>query len=456
MSNSVVVDNTVAIETSQDHPPVSGTTREANASEPSSFFQLVRKYATVSDVLRMGGALAVAIAMGIFLLEGVEVVNDLYRFLTMLGLTAALTAAGFLMSMLLKEQRGSRVFISLGLLSIPVNFTVFGALIYSVMPLDTMAINYPEFAHWQAASATDITVALISGLAVLAPVVWLGFSVLARSARGWLSMTLLLSCAVLIIPVRHEIWAALLALTSTAVVLWQCQKYSKDSLALKTPEGRFAVALLFVAPVVVAVRSLFLYEVSGVLVLTLGSGIYLTMRQLMVQKTEASAYSALLTILAGIATLVVGISGSEVIRHYVSNDLALIGGSIAILLLALDIKTVSPSQQAANRVGVTLVTVATSAIVLLSLSSTTSVITLAGVVVLVAVAVYGYLYKHTVIVTIACLGAAAIAILNAEEMWLAVVQTGWWGIAAAGALAIVSGSILDRAGTVVEVKRKVA
>ena len=92
--------------------------RAEAAAEKSTtgFFEVVRKYASVSDMLRLFGAAAVAVAMGLFLLDGVKVVNDLQRFLTMLGLTGALTAAGLLMSSLLKEQRGSRVFITLALL----------------------------------------------------------------------------------------------------------------------------------------------------------------------------------------------------------------------------------------------------------------------------------------------------------------------------------------------------
>lgn len=460
MNNSIAMENSNGIE---DQKAASVGTDSGDISQKSktekssdSFFQLVRRYATVSDVLRLSGALAVAIAMAIFLLEGVEVVNDLQRFLTMLGLTAALAAAGFMMSVLLKEQRGSRVFISLGLLSVPVNFTVFGALIYSVMPLDAMSVSYPEFAHWQAASATDITIALFGGLAVLLPVVWLGFSVLARSARTWLSLTLLLSSVVLVVPVRQELGAALLAMASTALVWWQCQRYSKNSLALKTAEGRFAIALLYLAPIVVIVRSLFLYEVSGVLVLTLAGGFYLTMRQLMVQRSESNFYSATLSLLAAIAALFVSISAGDVLSHYLFNDWSMICSAAILLLITLDLKTVSPSQGFASKLSVALLSVATAILVFVSLTSPSSLVTVACTVVLVAAAVYGYLYKFNIVMAITAIGTAGIAVMNAQEMWSTISQTGWWGIAAGGAAAIITGSILDRAGTVVEVKKQAA
>ena len=428
--------------------PQLATSQSNKCAEKETFFQIIRKYATLSDCLR----LAVAVAMGLFFLEGVKVVNDLQRFLTMLGLTAALTGAGLVMSLVLKEQRGSRVFISLGLLSVPVNFTVFGALVYSVMPLDGMAINYPQFAHWQVASMADITMAIVSGLAVLLPVVWMGYSVLARSARNWLSITLFLCGLVLVVPVRAEFWASILALSATAIAWWLCQRFSKDSVVVKTTEGRFAIALLFIAPIVVVVRSLFLYEVSGVLVLTLGAGLYLTMRQLMTAHASEGFYAGFITFIAASAALVIAVSGAEVISHYWSMDWAVITGSVLPLLVTLDLGNVSPIKTVANRLGVVLIVVASIALVAVSLSSPSSLITLSSAVVLAALIAYGYLFRFNIVAVFGCLGIAAIVIMNAEELWYSVAQTGWWGIAAGGATAIVAGSMLDRAGTVIEAK----
>ena len=428
--------------------PQLATSQSNKCAEKETFFQIIRKYATLSDCLR----LAVAVAMGLFFLEGVKVVNDLQRFLTMLGLTAALTGAGLVMSLVLKEQRGSRVFISLGLLSVPVNFTVFGALVYSVMPLDGMAINYPQFAHWQVASMADITMAIVSGLAVLLPVVWMGYSVLARSARNWLSITLFLCGLVLVVPVRAEFWASILALSATAIAWWLCQRFSKDSVVVKTTEGRFAIALLFIAPIVVVVRSLFLYEVSGVLVLTLGAGLYLTMRQLMTAHASEGFYAGFITFIAASAALVIAVSGAEVISHYWSMDWAVITGSVSLLLVTLDLGNVSPIKTVANRLGVVLIVVASIALVAVSLSSPSSLITLSSAVVLAALIAYGYLFRFNIVAVFGCLGIAAIVIMNAEELWYSVAQTGWWGIAAGGATAIVAGSMLDRAGTVIEAK----
>ena len=420
-------------------------------SEPG-FFALIRKNASLSDALRMFGALGVATAMGLFMLEGVEVANDLYRFLTMLGFTTALTAAGLLMSTALKEQRGSRIFIGLGLLSITANFTVFGALIYSIIPQDVISITYPGFAHWTVANASDIPLALAAGFFVLLPIVWLGFTVLARSERTWLSTALILGCAFMLIPVRQELWSAIIAIASTVSVGWLVHKNHKNSLALKTPEGRFAVALLFVAPVIIAVRSLLLYEATGILIVTLAAGFYFCTRHLLSQRTDSGLVTACLTVSATAISLIVSVSLGNVLTFHVAHSWYVIIGAATLLLLAFDINNVSSHRDLANTGGVVLVGIATGTLVMQALITSQSLITAASVAILLIVSVYGYLFKKQVIVGIAMTGVVSIIAFNAAALWSVVLQTGWWGIGAAGAIAIVSGSMLDRAGTVVTVR----
>lgn len=418
----------------------------------ATFFALIRKYASVSDALRVMGALAVAAAMGLFLLEGVEVQNDLYRFLTMLGLTGALTTAGLLMSTLLKEQRGSRMFIGLGLLSIPVNFTVFGALIYSIVPQDVIAFSYPNYAHWQVTNASELPLALVAGIAVLLPVVWLGFTVLARSERLWLSAALLLGSAFLMIPVRQELFSAGIAIAAAASIFYLFRKNHSNSLALKTPEGRFAIALLFVAPMIIAVRSLFLYEASGILMLTLASLFYFFTRQLISQRDKSNFYTATLTIAASLAAVFISVTVTDVIAFKWLSQWGVIFGSVCMLLLALDINKVSPHRSVANTICTVLAGVATTAIVMQALSTSLPSVTITAVAILLAASVYGHLFKKLPVVAIALIGIITIMALNAQSIWLAAAQTGWWGIGVIGAIAIISGSVLDRAGTVVEVK----
>lgn len=429
------------------------TTASATAPEgKSTFFATIRKYASVSDALRLFGALGVAMAMGLFLLEGVEVANDLYRFLTMLGLTTALTAAGLIMSSVLKEQRGSRIFISLGLLSIPVNFTVFGALLYSIIPADSISINYPAFAHWQVGNASELPLALIAGVLVLLPVAWLGFTVLARSERVWLSSALILGSAFLMIPVRLELWSAIIAIVSAASLAWIVKSNHNNSLALKTAEGRYAVALLFLSPIIIAVRSLILYEVSGILMLTLCGGAFLCARHLLSQNKEVNFLTAILTLAASGVAIFFSITLADLLNSYLSNRWDMVIASIVLFLLTHEIVKVSKNCKLANVAGISLVVIATCTLILSVIGTAQPFVIMASSITLLVVAVYGFLFQKAPVTGIALFGITAIVMLNAAALWEAAVQTGWWGIGAAGVIAIISGSMLDRAGTYVEVK----
>lgn len=445
--------------------PVTDTEENRAASlqapEPTDtstgFFEIVRQYASVSDLLRLSGAIAVAVAMGLFLLDGIEVVNDLQRFLTMLGLTGALTAAGLAMSVLLKEQRGSRVFISLALLSVPVNFTVFGALLYSFMPLDAKALSYPGYAHWQVSSLSDLTMALMAGLAVLTPVIWLGYSVLARASRSWLSAALIASSAVLIIPVRAELWSAALAMGATVLLWMACRKYASHSLALKTTEGKLAVALLFVAPVIVAVRSLFFYDVDGVLILALSAGFFVYCRQLLSGIAKAGVLSSALTLLTGLSMLGLCVAAGDLLVNFFPTPWVVFGTSLGLLALTIDLQRVSPNAVMSGVIG--FVFAGLSALALVAITVFWSGMTLWVALGLMSIAAYGAWFRNNLVALIGVIGLLALISLNAAEllfhaktMWSTVLMTGWWGIAALGVVAIIAGSMIDRAGTVVKVR----
>ena len=343
----------------------------------------------------------------------------------------------------------------LSLLSVPVNFTVFGAMLYSFVPLDGMARNYPGFALWQA-SSTEVLTALAAGIAVLLPVVWMSYTVLARTARNWLTTSLLLSSAVLVIPVRQEIIIAVLAVLTACAMWWVVRKGSKDSLALKTAEGKFASALLFVSPVVLIARGLFLYDASGVLVFMLSAGAYLVLRQLLVSQKEPGFLTSVGTVLAALVALAASAAGADVIDHIIRDDLAIVFGIGGFLVLNHDLIKVSPSKSMANTVAMMSVILSVCGLVALPLLSGSTMMTAMCLATLVAVAVYGYMRSYLAITGIAVAGIAAISMVHIESMWSMALQTGWWGIATVGALAIVSGSLLDRAGTVVVKKSEVS
>ena len=294
--------------------------------------------------------------------------------------------------------------------------------------------------------------ALAAGLAVLVLVIWMSYTVLARTARNWLTTCLLLSSAVLVIPVRHEIFVAALAVLTASAMWWFVRKNSKESLALKTVEGKFAAALLFVSPAILIGRGLFLYNASSVLVFMLSAGAYLVLRQLLVSQKQAGFLTATGTIFTAMVALVVSAAGVDLINTMLHDSLATVIGIVGFLVLNHDLTKVSPSTRTANTASMVSVILSVCALVTLPMLDGGSMLTAMSLSTLIAIAVYGYRKDRLPITTIATLGVVVISILHVQLLWATAMQTGWWGIAGLGVLAIVSGSLLDRAGTVVAKK----
>ncbi|RLA30822.1 MAG: hypothetical protein DRR11_12410, partial [Gammaproteobacteria bacterium] len=130
-----------------DNGPEFETSRSGFSVE--GVMQSVRNFASLSEALRMVGAAVLLASMSVFLMQGWNDGNDISRYLLLLAQTGLLTAAGFAMSHGLKETKGARIFFGLSLVSIPANFTILGALLYSVFQWDGGLSTYPGYATWQ-------------------------------------------------------------------------------------------------------------------------------------------------------------------------------------------------------------------------------------------------------------------------------------------------------------------
>ena len=72
--------------------------------------------------------------MSSFMLQDWGSANDIQHYFMLLMQSALLAGAGFAMSYLLKENKGARIFFGLGLISVTANFTILGALVFSLTP----------------------------------------------------------------------------------------------------------------------------------------------------------------------------------------------------------------------------------------------------------------------------------------------------------------------------------
>jgi hypothetical protein len=242
--------------------------REEPFDEPQGeVLKNITDYFTLASFLRTIGALTVIGAMSSFLLADWEFGNDMQRFYLMLAQTGLLTAGGFGMSFLLKENKGARVFFSLGLLSITANMATLGALIFSIYPIGNMG-DYSSAARWIADPA-QLSLAIAAGIAAMVPVIVFGHMILARRSVKMLAILGIMTNLLILIPVRESLFVGVIAMIATIVPLYFIKKRMKEDSSLKTVEGGLAIATIFAPVVIILSRTLAFYELDMALSLML-------------------------------------------------------------------------------------------------------------------------------------------------------------------------------------------
>lgn len=282
-------------------------TASPNATK-SRVLTAIKEFATLSQILRFAGAATMVASMSMFLLQGWDLGNDVNRYFLLLAQTMLLAGGGFALSYLLKENKGARVFFGLSLVSIPANFTILGAMIYSLVQWDGSLGEYPGFANWVAGDASALLLTMAAAMVVMVPLTVLGYSVIARRSARRLSIALLLSSATLLLPARGSLAVGLIIATAIMALLWLLADLARRDATLRTPEGVFARLLLFVPPIIVLVRSFLLYQPDAILAVTLGITSFVTMRQLGLQFRPTHWLRTILELASPVVAFVIAVA----------------------------------------------------------------------------------------------------------------------------------------------------
>ena len=235
---------------------------DASPSRVQQVLRSMTQMATLSQVLRLLGAVVMVGGMSLFLLQGWQGGNDFSRFITLLTHTGLLTGAGFFLSHVMKEFKGARLFFGLSLLSVTANFAIMGALIFSVTGAPD-ASQYPSYASWIVQDPGQITWLLLGATFVLAPVTFLSYAILARPCFKWLAASYLLGNALLLIPTRSSLLVSGLVLLSIGILVFLLHRKASTQQALQTFEGRFAKITLFIPAGLLLARSFLFYDIEA-------------------------------------------------------------------------------------------------------------------------------------------------------------------------------------------------
>lgn len=412
----------------------------------------LQNFATVSEALRFLGAAVLLASMSIFLLQGWNDGNDISRYLLLLSQTGLLAASGFALSHGLKETKGARIFFGLALISIPANFTILSALLYSVFQWDGALITYPEFATWQIGDLASTGITFAGAMLVLIPVTMFCFAIMARRSATTLSLHFLLLNSLLLLPIRSSTMVGMVALFGTVYALLIAARLTGADGALKTPEGRFALTTLFIPPGIILFRSMYFYQVDSLLVAMSAIAVFLILRQLSLFPDRKPRLALGLEVLSLPVAMVAALSLAGASEGVLPWQYLAPVFAITFAMLALDIVRRTDSRRLAA-VTSGAVSLLTSVSFVLNVTVSTNPMTafmclLAGAVLFL----FGHAYEDRFARVAGYVTAFAGVIFGFSEFIEMIVHSSWVDLAIFGAAAIALGSLLDRHGASIKLR----
>lgn len=260
----------------------------------NQLIESIQQFATVAEVMRIVGAATMIASMSLLLLKGWHDGDDIYRYLKLLGMTGLLAAGGFSLSYLLKEQKGARLFFSLGIVSVPANFGILGALIFSLVPKVGPATAYPNFAYWVVSDVSSVVMVCFGAAFVLLPVTILGFRILARDSAKLLTLTYLGLNTLLLLPFRDSLLVGIMLAAALIVPAIVSRISLAKDVSLHSIRGKYSIGVLFIPAMILLVRNLYLYQLDSFLGLMFCVSVYWAFRQWSLSETVSARVKVVL------------------------------------------------------------------------------------------------------------------------------------------------------------------
>ncbi len=211
----------------------------------------------VFQTLRWCGATMIIAAAGTFLVQGWDQVDDVTRYLALLGTTVLLPALAYVCGIHWQEGRSARVLMITLLALIPIHAGVLGGFVFSQFGDTTTAIA--SVAQWVAPSPPAAVLLVLGAAVTLIPLMWASFRVLERPHATWLTAASAGTHALLLFPDRSPLAGALTLIPVLAIATWMALRVRPQTL-----ECRLAVATIAAPAVLIAARQVLFYDVSNV------------------------------------------------------------------------------------------------------------------------------------------------------------------------------------------------
>lgn len=215
----------------------------------------------LTGMLRWVGGIVLVIAAIAFMVQGVYSLTPMTRHWLMLTICALLGVLGVACGTLLDDEKGARAFLGLSAASFPVLASQLGAMFFSLFGHPPPGMPQPLL--FSAMASSKVMAAACLTLAVILPVSYLAFRILARSRAALLTGVFTMANLTLLIPVRQGLWlGVLISAVAGLLCLFDSRFFGKD-FRLESFEGR-AARIMLVGPLAVLLgRSLFYPVGSG-------------------------------------------------------------------------------------------------------------------------------------------------------------------------------------------------
>lgn len=416
---------------------------------------------SVAGTLRWTGGSILALALASFLMTGVEVQNDLHRFLLLLLQTGLFAGGAFALQRLLKDDRGARLLLGVALMSVAAGFAVLGALIYGWQPVHSLHwldaeglirsdTHYPGFARWQATSSTDLLIALLVATVILLPTNWFALAVMARKAVLWLAPGYLALCSLLLVPVRDPALIVAMLICGVTIALVLLTLKARNQLELTTFEGRFAQLSLFVPLLILAVRSVVMYPADELLILGLSIALFVILRWTITSFDKKSRLQYLLYPIAALTACTLAVyaasffSSSDMVAFTVTT----ITGALLLRMLRSGIDSTRLTLAVEGLAAILmLIGWQLSVTLAFPLTLTNSVLEM-----IMHVATPLIILTLAVLDRRIILGLIALAAIGHESWWVLqeltthFLEHGWQVLLAAGLASVIAAALIDRHG----------
>lgn len=220
----------------------------------------------VTSALRWMGAITLATAAICYLVGNWMEASPLIRYYTFLGFTAFLGAAGVYCGLGWREDKGARTFLGIATLFVPPCFAQMGALV--LVQWHGQAAALPEqfrIFQFDPVGWLGLGSALFAGVIILAPLIFLAFSSLARPESKRLTFAYLTGTATLLLPARDPNAVAPILGSLLALLSWADFRFFARARGLRHWDGAVVRASMWFPPAILAGRTILLYGSSSLL-----------------------------------------------------------------------------------------------------------------------------------------------------------------------------------------------